>query len=338
MRVSRLALGTATFGVAPTEESADRVIGVALEVGINMIDTANAYGNLAHFDRAGVAPARQRHSAEEIIGTVLGSRRDAVLVSTKASEVVGPGVNDAGLSRRHLVEQLERSLRRLRTDHVDLFYAHHPDADTPLEETLFVLDELVRAGKTRSYGLSTYPAWQTMHALWLCDKRNLRTPACLQVRYNLVARQVETEIIPLAASFGLSLVAFSPLGGGLLTSSKERERPYAGETRWGGGAFTSSQIAAATKLEEIATLWGHPPARLALAWLLRRPGVAAAIIGPESPDEILESAAAVPLAAALGDAELAILDEVGAAGVTDPPLRGSPRQGTAEPAEPTGSL
>ncbi len=321
MRVSRLALGTATFGVAPSESSADRVIGAALDAGINMIDTANAYGNLAHFDRADLPAADERRSAEEIIGASLGRRRDAVLLATKAREVVGPGVNDAGLSRRHLVEQLDRSLRRLRTDHVDLFYAHHPDPDTPLEETLYVLDDLVRAGKTRSYGLSTYPAWQTMQALWVCDRRNLRTPACLQVRYNLVARQVETEIVPLAATFGLSLVAFSPIAGGLLTSALERERPYAGEARWGGGHFTASQVAAATQLEQIASDWGHTPAQCALAWLLSRPGVATAIIGPETPEEVSASAGAVPLALALDDAQLALLDEVGATGVLDPAPR-----------------
>ncbi|MDA8290139.1 MAG: aldo/keto reductase [Actinomycetota bacterium] len=323
MRVSRLVLGTATFGVAPLEKEADRVVGAALDAGINMVDTANAYGNLAHFDREGVVPAAQRTSAEEIIGAVLGSRRDSLLLSTKASEQVGPGVNDSGLSRRHLVEQLDRSLRRLRTDHVDLFYAHHPDPDTPLDETLYVLDELVRSGKTRTYGLSTYPAWQTMHALWICDRRNLRTPACLQVRYNLVARQVESEIAPLAGEFGLSLLAFSPIAGGLLTTAEARERPYTGETRWGGGAFTDSQVAAAARLEEIARRWGHPPARLALAWLLRRPSVAAAIIGPESAEQVATSAAAVPLARELGDEQLAELDTIGSAGIVDPRPRPS---------------
>jgi len=326
LRVSRLVLGTATFGIAPSADAADRVIGAALDAGINMVDTANAYGNLAHFDREGMPPAALRKSAEEIIGAVLGPRRDSVLLSTKASEVVGPGVNDWGLSRRHIVEQLERSLRRLRTDHVDLFYAHHPDPDTPLAETLYVLDDLVRAGKARSYALSTYPAWQTMHALWLCDRRGLCTPTCLQVRYNLVARQVEAEIVPLAAEFGLSLVAFSPIAGGLLTTAEARQRPYAGETRWGGGAFTESQLAAATQLEEVAQRWGQPPARLALAWLLRRPSVAAAVIGPESAEQVAASTAAVALATELTSEQLAALDAIGAAGVVDPLPRPNPRR------------
>jgi 1-deoxyxylulose-5-phosphate synthase len=321
MRVSKLALGTATFGVAPTEADADGVIGAALDAGINVIDTANAYGNLAHFDRPGVAPAAQRRSAEEIIGAVLKGRRDDVILSTKASEAVGPGANDGGLSRRHLVQQLERSLRRLRTGHVDLFYAHHPDPHTPLGETLMTLDDLVRSGKTRSYGLSTYPAWQTVEALWTSDRRNLHAPACLQVRYNLVARQVEAEIVPLALRFGLSLVVFSPLAGGLLTSAANRSRPYVGETRWGGGAFTGSQLAAAARLDHVAAEWGHSPVDLALAWALSRPGVAAAVIGPETPEEVARSAAAVDLMTQLSPEQYASLQDIGASGVTDPAPR-----------------
>ena len=324
MRISKLALGTATFGVAPPQAGADRVIGAALDAGINAIDTANAYGNLAHFDRPGVAPAAERKSAEEIIGAFLKTRRDEVVLSTKASEPIGPGVNDRGLSRRHLVEQLDRSLARLRTDHVDLFYAHHPDPHTPLEETLMTLDDLVRAGKTRTYGLSTYPAWQSVEALWISDRRHLHAPACLQVRYSMVARQVEAEVVPAASRFGLSLVVFSPLAGGLLTAADSPRHPYRGETRWGGGAFTQSQHAAAERLETLATEWGCSPAQLALAWVLSRPAVASAVIGPESPQEVAENVAAVDLADQLGAEQYAALDEVGAAGVIDPSPRSSP--------------
>lgn len=317
MRVSRLVLGTALFGVAPLEADADSVIGTALDLGINAIDTANAYGNLSHFDRAGVPPAAERKSAEEIIGAALGKRRDRVVLSTKASEPVGPGPNDRGLSRRHILEQLERSLGRLRTDYVDLFYAHHPDPETPLEQTIATLDDLVRAGKTRSWALSTYPAWQTMQALWISDKRNFTPPACLQVRYSMVARQVETEIVPTALEYGLSLVVFSPLAGGLLAGGAARDREWSGEKRWGGGAFTPSQLAAAERFDALAAQWGHPSTQLALAWVLRRPAVAAAILGPETADELGASAAAVELAARLEDTQLAELDEIGRSGIVE---------------------
>jgi aryl-alcohol dehydrogenase-like predicted oxidoreductase len=324
MRVSKLVLGTALFGVAPLERDADEVIGTALDLGINAIDTANAYGNLAHFDRDGVPPAAERRSAEEIIGSVLGARRDDVVLSTKASEPVGPGPNDRGLSRRHLTEQLERSLRRLRTDHVDLFYAHHPDPDTPLEQTIATLDNLVRSGKTRSWALSTYPAWQTAQAMWIADKRNATPPACLQVRYSLVARQVETEIVPAAEEFGLSLIVFSPLAGGLLAGEAARGREWSGEKRWGGGGFTPSQLAAAEALDSLAAEWGFTSAQLALAWVLRRPTVAAAIVGPESASELAASSAAVDLAADLDASQLARLGEIGRSGIVE--AEGRPAQ------------
>jgi aryl-alcohol dehydrogenase-like predicted oxidoreductase len=324
IRISKVALGTATFGVAPRQADAGRLIGAALDVGINAIDTANAYGNLPHFDRPGVEQASQRHSAEEIIGATLKGRRDSVILSTKASEPVGPGPNDRGLSRRHLIEQLERSLRRLCTDHVDIFYAHHPDPDTPLEDTLMTLDDLVRSGKARCYGLSTYPAWQSVEALWVSDRRNLHRPACLQVRYNMAARQVETEIVPAAVRFGMSLVAFSPLGGGLLAPAAVRNRVYAGEKRWGGGAFTESQLALAERLERTAAEWGLSPAQLGLAWVLSRPAVATAVIGAETAEEVAASVTAVELLPRLTLEQSATLDDISAATVVDPVPRASP--------------
>jgi aryl-alcohol dehydrogenase-like predicted oxidoreductase len=216
---------------------------------------------------------------------------------------------------------LEQSLRRLRTGRVDLFYAHHPDPDTPLLETLMTLDHLVDQGKAMSYGLSTYPAWQTVQALWHCHEHHLLPPACLQVRYNLVARQVEAEILPAARHWGLSVVAFSPLAGGLLTGEAARSRPYIGETRWGGQAFTPSQLVAARALDQLASAWGLPAHGLALAWLLSRPGVTAAIIGAEGPAEVMASVQSLDVAAQLDGAQVAELDLVGATGVIDPPGR-----------------
>ncbi|WP_343448485.1 aldo/keto reductase [Micromonospora oryzae] len=319
IRVSRIALGTATFGVAPDAACADAVVGAALDAGINLVDTANAYGNLPHFDRPGVPPAAERESAEEILGRALAGRRDDVVLCTKAQEPVGPGVNDRGLSRRHLFAQLDRSLRRLRTDHVDVFYAHHPDPATPLETTLAALDDLVRAGKARHCALSTFPAWQTVHALWICDDRRLHPPVALQVRYHLFARGVEAEIVPLADRFGLSVVAFSPLAGGLLAGAAARTRAHAGESRWGGGAFTPSQQAAAAQVEEIAAAAGHRADELAVAWLLSRPTVAAAIVGAENPEEV---AAAGRAAALIPDAEvLARLDAIDVAEIREPKPR-----------------
>lgn len=319
IRVSRLALGTALFGVAPEANTADAVVGAALDAGVNLIDTANAYGNRPHFDRPGVPPALLRESAEEILGRVLAGRRDDLVLCTKAQEPVGDGVNDRGLSRRHLFDQLDRSLRRLRTDHVDVFYAHHPDPATPLETTLAAMDDLIRAGKARHCALSTFPAWQAVHALWICDDRRLYPPVALQVRYHLLAREVEAEIMPAALRFGLSLVAFSPLAGGLLAGPAVRDRQITGDARWGGGAFTPSQVAAAARFEALAAASGHRPDHLAIAWLLSRPGVAAAIVGPETPAEMAAAAGAADLS--LGTDVRDALDVIGADGVREPAPR-----------------
>ena len=158
IKVSCIGLGTATFGVAPFESDAGRLVGRALDLGINLIDTANSYGNQARFDRTGAPPAEARASAEEIVGRALGARRRDVVLCSKVMEPVGAGPNERGLSRRHIFNQVEASLRRLGTDHLDLYYAHHPDPATPIEQTLRAFDDLVHQGKIRYATLSTYPA------------------------------------------------------------------------------------------------------------------------------------------------------------------------------------
>ncbi|GAA1022727.1 oxidoreductase [Acrocarpospora pleiomorpha] len=293
VRVSRLCVGTATFGVAPDPAEAARIVRGALDHGINFFDTADSYGNLPHFDRPGVPPWDRRESAEEILGKALAGQRDQVVLATKAREPVGPGVNDRGLSRRHLVRQLERSLRRLNTDHVDLFYAHHPDPDTPLDQTLRAMDDLVRQGKVRYAALSTYPAWETTRAMWICSELRLNPPVCAQVRYNLFDRTPEVEHVPAFLRLGLSLVAFSPLNGGLLATAADRD--YSGERRWGGGGFAPEHLATADRLAALATSWELPPAQVAIAWLLSRPAVASAIVGAESVAELSASVAAAGL-------------------------------------------
>jgi len=251
IRVSRLCLGTATFGVAPLAADAGALVGAALDAGVNFFDTANAYGNLPHFDRPTAPPAAQRH---------------------------------------------------------------HPDPDTGLDETLRTLDELVRSGKVRHAALSTYPAWETVQALWICDDRRLHPPACVQVRYSLLDQRVAPELVPMCARFGLPVVAFSPLAGGLLAGRAAAGRQFAGERRWGGGGFTDQQRGAAARVEELAGRWGHPVHRVALGWLLAQPVVASAIIGVEHPAELAASLAALDLT--LDPDQLAALGAIGAA-VTD---------------------
>jgi 1-deoxyxylulose-5-phosphate synthase len=162
VKVSRICLGTATFGVAPSAQDADRLVGAALDLGINFVDTADVYGNMPVFDRPGAPPATDREPAEFILGRAITGRRDDLMIATKSHGAIGPGVNDRGLSRLHIIRQVETSLNRLRTDYIDLYYAHNPDPDTPLEQTLAVYDDLIRQGKIRYVALSNHPAWQVI--------------------------------------------------------------------------------------------------------------------------------------------------------------------------------
>jgi aryl-alcohol dehydrogenase-like predicted oxidoreductase len=295
LQVSRIGLGTATFGVVPLAEDADRMIGRAIELGINLIDTANSYGNQVRFDRPGAPPAAARQSAEEILGAALTGRRKSVLLCSKVMEPVGIGPNDRGLSRAHICTQIETSLRRLRTDYLDVYYAHHPDLNTPIEQTIRTFGDLIRQGKIRYYALSTFKAWQMTEALWTADRLGVDPPACIQIAYNLANREAEREVLPACAHFGLTATVFSPLGGGLLAGDAALSRPIIGNRRWGGAAFSAAQLELAHQFAAIAQQGGYAAAPLALAWLLSRQAVSSAIIGPETLDELATNAAAADL-------------------------------------------
>jgi aryl-alcohol dehydrogenase-like predicted oxidoreductase len=309
MRASRIALGTATFGVAPDPDEAERMVRVALDAGVNVFDCANSYGNQSRFDRPDVTPADQRASAEEILGGALDGRRDEVILCTKVREPVGDGVNDHGLSRRHVFQQVDASLRRLRTDRIDIYYAHHPDPDTPIEETLRAFDDLIRMGKIHHYALSTYPAWRVVEALWKAERGGLSAPACHQIPYNLGFRAVEKDILPTCTEFEIPAMVFGPLGGGAFAGPSALERPIAGHKRWGGPSLSERQLSMGRRLNAIAEEGGYAPAQLAIAWLLTRPGVCSAIIGPEDVGELTVNAGAADLE--LPDHVLAAVDAIG---------------------------
>jgi 1-deoxyxylulose-5-phosphate synthase len=292
VKVSRICVGTATFGVAPTERDASRVIYAALDLGINFFDTANVYGNTPVFDRPGTPPAAEREPAERILGRALASRRDDVVIATKSREVIGPGPNDRGLSRRHIIQQVENSLRRLGTDYIDLYYAHNPDPETPLEQTLSAYDDLVRQGKLRYIALSNHPAWQLTHALWIADDRQLHAPVCAQMKYNLIDRAAERELVPACLQFGLSVVPFAPLHGGLLAGMEVLEREFVGDVRFAGSGFPEAELEIGRTVERLSQDWGLPPYQVSLAWLLSRPAVASAIVGAETVEELTANASA----------------------------------------------
>lgn len=300
IRVSSLCLGTAFFGITPLEDGVAPLVHRALDLGINFLDTANSYGNQTRFDRPGIPPAAARKSSEELIGAALrGRSRYDVVVATKVQEKMGEGPNDGGptgggLTRKHIMAQCEQSLRRLQTDYIDVYYAHHPDPTTPLDQTLRAFDDLVHQGKVRYPALSNYPAWQLTRALWLCDHLSLSPPVAMEMPYNLFNRGIEREVVPACLEFGIGITAYSPLGGGLLTAKYRLGEPPppgsrgAWRTRSGGLPFPEPQLQRAARLGALADEWGEPAARVALAWLLARPGLTSAIIGPETVEQLEE--------------------------------------------------
>jgi aryl-alcohol dehydrogenase-like predicted oxidoreductase len=292
VKVSQICLGTATFGVAPTAQDADWVVRAAIDLGINFVDTADVYGNMPVFDRPGAPTAADREPAEQILGRALRGRRDDMVIATKSSGIVGLGINDRGLSRRHIIRQVETSLRRLDTDYIDLYYAHDPDPDTPLEQTLAVYDDLIRQGKIRYVGLSNHPAWQVTQALWIADDRRLQAPVAAQVKYNLIDRAAEQELAPACQQFGLSLIPYAPLHGGLLADLQVLDRDVAGDQRFGAAGFTEAEITLAREVDRLSRAWGLAHYQVTLAWLLARPAVASAIVGAETVDELRANATA----------------------------------------------
>jgi aryl-alcohol dehydrogenase-like predicted oxidoreductase len=193
------------------------------------------------------------------------------------------------------MQQVEHSLRRLQTDYLDIYYAHHPDPVTPIDHTLRAFEDLIRQGKIRYAAFSTYQAWQIVEAFWTADRLGLQAPVCLQAQYNMVSRDIERDVIPVCLQYGLTLTLFSPLAGGLLTGMDTVRRPISGSARWGGQGFTDAQIALAQQLVNLAGRWEIPPAQLALVWLLSRPAVSSAIIGPETIAELEANAPAAEL-------------------------------------------
>lgn len=292
VQVSQICLGTATFGVAPLAQDVDGVVAAAIDLGINFVDTADVYGNMPVFDRPGAPAAADRESAEELLGRALRGRRDRMVLSTKSNGIVGHDVNDRGLSRRHIIRQVESSLRRLHTDHIDLYYAHDPDPHTPLEQTMATYDDLIRQGKIRYVGLSNHPAWQVVQSLWIADDRRQQAPVVTQVKYNLIDRTAERELAPACERFGLSIVPYAPLHGGLLADLRVLDREVSGDQRFSGAGFSDAEISIATHVDRLSREWGLAAYQVSLAWLLSRPAVASVIVGAETVEELRANASA----------------------------------------------
>jgi aryl-alcohol dehydrogenase-like predicted oxidoreductase len=287
-------MGTMTFGgkggfasVGSTEVAeARQQVGMCLDAGINLIDTADAYSEGA---------------SEEIVGEVLHGRRDDMLVATKVRFPMGPGPNDAGLSRHHIVNGCEASLRRLRTDHIDLYQLHEWDGVTPLEETLDALDLLVRAGKVRYVGVSNFAGWQLMKTLGASERAGLPRPVSEQIYYSLQGRDAEYELIPAAVDQGLGVLVWSPLAGGLLSGKYRRDRTAPAGSRqltdWDEPPVYDQDKLYDTVdvLVSIGEARGVSAAQVALAWLLGRPAVSTVVIGARTSEQLADNLAAADL-------------------------------------------
>ncbi|HEY2674623.1 MAG TPA: aldo/keto reductase [Rugosimonospora sp.] len=309
LRVSVLTMGTMTFGgtggfanVGTTDvDEARRQVDMCLAAGVNLIDTADVYS-------AGLS--------EQIVGEVLRGRRDSVLLATKVRMSMGTGPNDAGLSRHHIVSGCEASLRRLGTDHIDLYQVHEWDGVTPLEETLEALDLLVRSGKVRYVGASNYAAWQLMKALGTAERAGLPRFVSQQIYYSLQARDAEYELIPATVDQGLGVLVWSPLAGGLLSGRYRRDhQPSAGSrqlTEWGEPPVYDREKLYDTVdvLVEVGAAHGVSAAQVALAYLLGRPGVTSLVVGARTTEQLADNLAAADLT--LDDEQRKRLDEVSA--------------------------
>ena len=277
LKVSKLCLGTMAFGDAADENESIKIVHRAIDDGINFIDTANGYNGGA---------------SERILGKALKGRWDNVVLVTKVNARTGPGPNDGGLSRYHVMREVENSLARLGTDCIDVYMLHRPDLTTPLEETLEAMNDLVKNGKIRYIGMSNHYAWQVCRALWLADLRKLSSIVCVQDLYNLFNRDIEVDLLPFCDAFNVGVMAYSPLARGVLTGKYVPNQEIPRDSRAGRGdsrilqtEMRDESLGIASKLNDICISEGRSLTHLALNWVLANKIITSAVIGPRTVDQ-----------------------------------------------------
>ena len=279
VQVSVLCLGCMTFGWKTDQNEASRIIDRFIDAGGNFIDTANVYS---------------RGVSEEMTGNALsGSKRDKVILATKVHGRMGDDPNDWGNHRLHIMRQCEESLRRLKTDHIDLYQIHRPQSAVPIDETLRALDDLIRQGKVRYIGTSTFAAWQIVESLWVSKELGLNRFVCEQPPYHILDRRIERELIPMAKTFGIGIIPWSPLAGGKLTGKYKRGQPAPEGSRENPENFSEGTWRVLEGLEKICADKGCSMTAFALAWCAAQPGVTSPIIGPNSVQQLEENLAAL---------------------------------------------
>jgi len=292
LKVSPLCMGSMQFGWTADEETSYSILNAAYRAGINFIDTANVYSRWVPGNPGGVS--------EEIIGRWMKKfqiPRASMVIATKVRGPMGEGPNDKGLSRVHILREVDQSLRRLQTDYIDLYQTHYFDEQTPIEETLSTLDDLVRQGKVRYVGCSNYPVWRLMQALWVSDRQNLVRYDSLQPHYNLVHRQeFELELEEVCLNYGLGVIPYSPLAGGFLTGKYRPEKEGVESARAGGAAryFNDRNWVLLNRMEEMGSQLGERSiSQMALAWLIKRPSITSPIIGPRNLEQLEDNLGAL---------------------------------------------
>ncbi len=281
LKVSGVGLGCNNFGMRCDAEQTRAVVHQALDDGITLFDTADIYGN--------------RGGSEELLGKALGDRRREVVVATKFGMAMGDGPYLRGGSCRYIVAAAEASLRRLGTDYIDLYQIHAPDSDTPQQETLEALNDLVRAGKVRYIGCSNFAAWQTVDALWISRSRGLASYISAQNQYNLLDRRIERELVPACRQFGVGILPYFPLASGFLTGKYRRgAEPPKGTRlslvqRMAQQALTDENFATLERLEKFARSREHTMLELAVGWLGSQPEVSSVISGATSPEQVTQN-------------------------------------------------
>jgi aryl-alcohol dehydrogenase-like predicted oxidoreductase len=283
-----------TFASQADEKAAFQIMDLAADSGINFFDTADVYPIPVSLETAG--------RTEEIMGKWLRGKRDRIVLATKCGMKMGDGTNDAGLSRKHVLEAIEASLRRLGTDYVDLYQVHSPDPATPIDETLEALNAIVQSGKARYIGCSNFRAWQLCRALWTSDLRDLARFDSAQPRYNILFREIEHEVLPLCLDQGIGVIVYNPLAGGFLTGKHRRGSAPEAHTRfavagqlyldryWNEASFDTVE-----RLSSFFELRGKQLTHVALAWVLAQQGVTSAIVGATTPAQLKDTLAGVTL-------------------------------------------
>jgi aryl-alcohol dehydrogenase-like predicted oxidoreductase len=305
VKVSPICLGTMNFPYRTPEEKAVEIIDQAIDSGINFIDTADFYGQPLN-DGAG------QGTTELLLGKTIKNKRQRLVIATKFFATVDrTDPNARGGSRRHIIRACEDSLRRLDTDYIDLYQMHRPDPEVPIDETLRALEDLIRSGKVRYIGTSSFAGWQLVEGLWISDRLNLNRFVTEQPRYSLLDRRIETEVIPAAEKFGIGILPYSPLGGGLLTGKYTRDAQPPADSRmqddaWGQWAsgFASDQVYQLTEvLAALAAEKSCTASQLALAWVAQQPAVVSPIIGPRTSAQLEDNLGAMEISLTEEDIE-----------------------------------